>query len=390
MTAGDGSDGSVLREHLSAIKGDPLLGIWAVIILLDPIYVFKSGLPQPGDILLFIFAPFVLARWKGRLRRQSARAARALMWFLGYVVLSAVLWSFIAGMWSFNAKRGFFQTPWYYIFDALVFLVLLVLYERHGERFVKLTIWATLISVGLQFAITFIYTRGGPLRSYGLFNNANQLGYFAILSACLLFLGARRARIPTLLFVGAQLACCYFALLSASRAALGAAAILMMVSVLNQLKSLIAVGLIAAIFLFVTNPFEAAIDRAHTRITTDESLGLLEERGYDRIVDHPEYLLLGAGEGGYNRYYYTSAIRAHEIHSSAGTLIFCYGIVGTSLFLVFLWNVIRGASPQRILLLLPAAAYGLSHQGLRFTSLWVLLAVVVMLNDLDKRERRTT
>jgi len=377
----------LIAEQLSKMRRDPLLVVWALFVLLDPVYIFKSGLPQPGDMLIVMLAPFALAGWRGRLRPRSVRAVRALLWFLLYVVVSALIWSLISDMWSFNAKKGFFQTPWYYVFDALVFLVVLIMYERYDERFVRLTVWLIFFSVCFQFAMTFVYTRGGTLRTYGLFNSANQLGYFAILSGSLLLIGARRARLPTTFLIGAQLCCCYLALLSASRAALVSAGILMMVAVLNRFRTLIVIGLISAFFVFVTNPFEAAIERSHTRIANDQSLGLLEERGYDRIIDNLEYLIVGAGEGGYDRYYYTSAIKAHEIHSSGGTLIFCYGIVGTSFFIAFLWHVMRGSTWKRLLLLAPATAYGLSHQGLRFTSLWVLLAIVVMLNELDARER---
>jgi hypothetical protein len=38
-----------------------------------------------------------------------------------------------------------------------------------------------------------------------------------------------------------------------------------------------------------------------------------------------------------------------------------------------------------ILLLLPASAYGLTHQGLRFTLLWVLLAMFIAIKDYERR-----
>ena len=376
-----------LGLQLRSMRRDPLLVLWGLWILLDPIYVFNSGLPQPGDLLILLLAPLALARWNGRLSLRSAGAVRALVWFVGYAIASAILWSVLEGAWTIETKRGFAMAPIFYIFDAIVFLVVLVMYERYQVRFVTLTVRLILISVCFQFVMTFIYSRGGSLRMYGLFNSSNQLGYFAILTASILLLAQRASRMSTVWILVGQLCAAYLALLSASRAALISAALLMMAAVLDRLRAVLAIGLVAAFLIFVANPFESAIERSRTRIATDQHLGLLEERGYDRMVDHPEYLILGAGEGGYIRFKETSAIGSHELHSSAGTLVFCYGIVGTALFCVFLLRVMRGATMRRVLLLLPPAAYALSHQGLRFTMFWVLLALVVMLNDFDRRAR---
>ncbi|MDQ3339373.1 MAG: hypothetical protein M4D80_29770 [Myxococcota bacterium] len=374
-----------IRRELRKLWREPVLVLWCLFILLDPIYVVKSGLPQPADFLIILIAPLALAKWSGRLRLSSLRVMRALLFFIGYVVLNALVWSVLAGSFTPNPKAGFLMAPVFYIFDALVFLTLLVLYERFGERFVWLTVRVALFGVAIQVFLTFVYTRQGTLRTFGLFNSSNQLGYYALLTGCILLLGQRRFSLPTLYATAGQLCCCYLALLSASRAALFSAAILVVVAVVNRFRTVIGIGLVAACFTFLFNPFEAAIERSRTRISTDHQLSHAQERGYDRIFQHPEHLLVGAGEGWYIRYKETSAIGTHEIHSSAGTLLFCYGIVGFGLFLAFTWQVARGASIRRMLLLLPPFAFGLTHQGLRFTLFWVVLALVVMLNDIEAR-----
>jgi hypothetical protein len=106
-----------------------------------------------------------------------------------------------------------------------------------------------------------------------------------------------------------------------------------------------------------------------------------EERGYDRIWRNQKYLLLGAGEGGLSRFDDTAYVKNMEIHSSAGTILFSYGIVGSILFLVFTWRVIRRARVRMMITLLPPLLYTGAHQGLRFTMLWVVLAVFVALKD---------
>jgi len=106
----------------------------------------------------------------------------------------------------------------------------------------------------------------------------------------------------------------------------------------------------------------------------------LEERGYDRIWHNERYLLLGAGEGGLSRFD-TAYVKNMELHSSPGTLLFSYGVVGSILFLVFTWRVIRRARLLFMITLLPPLLYTGAHQGLRFTMLWVVLAIFMAVKE---------
>jgi hypothetical protein len=107
-----------------------------------------------------------------------------------------------------------------------------------------------------------------------------------------------------------------------------------------------------------------------------ESVGKQEDdslagRGYDRIWNNPGYLLFGAAEGAYRRF---DSVLSGEIHSSPATLFFSYGFVGGGIFVVFLTYILRGSERRSWLLLMPTLMYGLTHNGLRFSLLWVTLA----------------
>jgi hypothetical protein len=56
-------------------------------------------------------------------------------------------------------------------------------------------------------------------------------------------------------------------------------------------------------------------------------------------------------------------------------VLFSYGIVGFSLFVVLLIVVFRRAPLAYMLYSLPIWIYGLTHQGLRTTMLWVFLGM---------------
>ncbi|MDZ7736197.1 MAG: hypothetical protein U5P41_08920 [Gammaproteobacteria bacterium] len=105
-------------------------------------------------------------------------------------------------------------------------------------------------------------------------------------------------------------------------------------------------------------------------------------RGYTRIIEHPGYLLFGAGEGAYHRF-----LPKYEFHSSLGTVLFCYGLPGTIAFTAMLWAIIRRRLLPGAILLMPALVYGLAHQGLRFTMFWVMLACIAVAIHLKSQHK---
>jgi len=141
---------------------------------------------------------------------------------------------------------------------------------------------------------------------------------------------------------------------------------------------LIALGVIAAVgLLALGGPIADSMSYTQQRrvlMDRDHDESFVEERNYDRLWEYKEHLLLGAGEGDFQRFS-DSDKEALEIHSSAATVLFSYGIVGTLLFLAFALRIVRRAQFRATAILVPSFAYTIAHQGLRFTMLWVLLAV---------------
>ncbi len=373
----------VVNETVRVCR-DPALLLWSLYILLFPLYIFKGGLPQPGDMLMLLLVPAVFMTGRNRLCRAGVRPTRWVILFTGYVILVNLVWTVAQNAWTLNTKDGFLITSSYYIYNAIFFVCALVLYTRYRERFLWLTLQVTLATVVLQVLISLVMPDDGG-RGAVLFNNPNQLGYYAVLTASILCLGRRRLGLGTLPATIGLLCSAYLALLSASKASLGAVAILVAVGLLTNPRFILVSVLGFMLLLVTSNRVTDAISAAQNRIETDESNSFFEERGYDRILGNKEYWLFGAGEGGYRRFKDTTVIGSHELHSSAGTIFFCYGIIGTILFIQFGWTVVRGGRFKYVLILLPAAAYGLTHQGLRFTLLWVLLALFVALKDYERR-----
>jgi hypothetical protein len=181
-------------------------------------------------------------------------------------------------------------------------------------------------------------------------------------------------------------ACMYLALLSASRAAVGGIVILFALTVLSNPRYVLVAALAVFGLLAVGGPIAAALESTQQRMEANRypQYTFFEERGYDRILSHKEYWFLGAGEGGTQRFAKSTAFGTPEIHSGYGTIFFCYGIVGSLMFLTYLWRVAAGAPLRSMLILLPMLAYMIAHQGLRTTSVWIFLALFVALKHLDR------
>jgi len=367
----------------------PALVTWAIYLLLIPLYIFPSGLPQPGDLLVLLVIPLALQRWNGKLGRDTRGTVRALLWFTLWVCAVDLTWMFAMGSFAVSGADSFVLFPLYYIYNALIFLAALVLYRRHGDLFLRVTVFAVTVTVYAQVLSSIALGSGGG-RGTLFFNNPNQLGYYALLAATLIALTHRRLQLR-LVTSSLTLVCCgVLAVVSASRAAAGGVAVLLVLMLFSNPKILVAACLAGAAVVSGVGPVADAIEASQDRVlnrSAHSEASFFQERGYDRIWRNQQYLVLGAGEGGLSRFDDTAYVKGMEIHSSAGTILFSYGIVGALLCLVFTWRLIRGARARLVITLLPPLLYTGAHQGLRFTVLWVVLAVFVALKDDDERLR---
>lgn len=371
------------RSHMRAVLDSPALLVWCLFLLLGPLYVFGSGLPQPGDWLLLVLAPLSLFSWDGRLERSHSRVIKALLLFTLWTAV--VNWGWATALWKWGNKFDYVLHPLFYVFNAAVVLCGLVLARQNPERFLRITIdivFVTIIACAVMSTV--VAPSGG--RTTVFFNSPNQMGYYALLSACLFAMSQRPLRIRRLRAGLGVAACAYLGLLSASRASLAGIVLLLVVLVFSNPK-LIIVGVIAAAGIgFVGGPVDDAVEFNQKRALEDRdpSQSFAKERGYDRIWRYPEHLVLGAGEGD-NKRFAEEGYQPRELHSSFGSLLFCYGAVGMSLFLLFCWRAVRGASLRGLMMLVPALVYTVAHQGLRFTMFWVVIVAFVVLKSFSEK-----
>ena len=237
-----------------------------------------------------------------------------------------------------------------------------------------------------MFQLFWVLFIGGEslIRNSGTFNNPNQLGYWALLGACGLLLLCYGRRMTLFDFIGFMCAM-ILALESLSRAViLSFAFILVLLMVGHYVGTTLKIAMVCFVFLLGLVQFllfgqislvptnADAIQGVMDRIEgTQTPTTALEKRGFDRIIDHPQYLLFGSGEGAYYRFSPVSL----ELHSGIGTVLFSYGILGLTLFGIFSVSVFRKAPWPLWLTLIAVSLYGLTHQHIRFTWFWVYMGL---------------
>ena len=353
-------------------------------LVLSPFYVFPSGNPQPADLLMAVLILLVFTGTVCRVTLAS-NLYLSLASFLGVVILVNLYW------WSIYYEPTTLVSILFYAYNIahVVFLASIMKGARDGV--LAATQLGLLAAILIEIAATLLFP-ASTFRAVGTFNNPNQLGYWGLLvAACWLVVRGDRKLgaldFSVLVMVGFVVA------VSLSKAAMIAFGMLLIFAVFGQgLRSRSLIGGFALLAIG-SQLWWAMPDTVQVR-TTDvisrgpvanvikrfESLGKHADdsvagRGYDRMWRYPEYLILGAGEGIAYRLF-KRGDNFNELHSTWGTLLFSYGVAGFASFTAMLIIIFRSAPWRHLWYFLPIALYGLTHQGLRFSMLWVFFGLV--------------
>src|SRR5262249_55414306 len=159
-------------------------------------------------------------------------------------------------------------------------LCTLVLFQRFGDRFLRVTVNSVFIAVGIQVVWSFVF-RSDRLREAVFFNNANQLGYWALLAACVIAVCQKRLKMSMITASLGVTTCTYLALLSASRAAAGGIVAIFLVTIISSPRMLLATIPIVVLGALVGGPITHAFESTQYRIERDQftQVTFLEERG---------------------------------------------------------------------------------------------------------------
>jgi hypothetical protein len=335
----------------------------------------ESGVPQPSDyVAMALMITLVFSGKSFYLESAQLRLLRVLGAFALYVTLINLVWSWVTG------DFGISYYSLFYIYDFLLFVTFILLYSRFKENLLRVTFMSLAASVFMQLLLSPLAHDPTDFRQKLFFNNHNHLGYYTVLAGTLFWMCTKHFKVSTALQVSFYAALLYLSMLSVSRASILSLVLLFVLILAERPKNLLIAGSVAAVLLltFSLAPEGSGLsldERVLKRLESGGKEESMEMRGYDRMANHPEYLLFGAGEGAYYRF---QSVWPRELHSSYGTLLFCYGLVGTLLF-GYGVGLVCHLNLRWVWALTPVFLFGLVHQGLRFSTFWIVLACVYCL-----------
>lgn len=374
---------SVLRHPLDQEN------VIALYITLKPLYFWKSGLPQISDVLLILYVLYTVLIKRGKLKIPTfcIMIVCTLTGLVAYQALINLVWSVVV-------NEALYPTVLFYAFNEIALLFCLSLSSDIGVERLKQSVINGCV---LSCAVSLIGLGIGSysLRGTSFFNNPNQLGYHGILVLSLLISCMDASRPFKTLFI--TVSAIWLIVVSASKAALlGACGLLVLYLLLGQtnrkIKSklmqvlllLLVFGIIYLVF-FSNNAHILANERiafARSRIINmmaenDSALGA--GRGYDRIQEIGTHIIWGVGEGAYDRF---TSLSGKELHSTYGSIIVSYGIIGAMGYLLVLGRIVFARSPsvtmRNLIWMSGLLLYGVTHNGIRNTLLWVFFAVLLV------------
>ncbi len=381
-----------LDEEALKKRSIGFLFFWVMYLLLSPFYIFNSGLPQPADILIFTgIIIFFSYRFLTSGDQDNANITGVYIFggiFVGLTTSINLIHYF------FTPDVKFMLHSIYYFFNFLIFVFGILIFRSYPKMANYYSYWAVVIICILEFLVVMFFPDMEDYRASGTFNRSNQLAYWGILTAAALLILKRTSPITLLdLLLLAMIG--YIEMKALSKAGIIVYFMLLMIAFIspNITKKMRWIAFICftvlmlvkfqtpqnvAVFIQKIETLEAVSDRMKTlgKQADDTPAG----RGYDRLIEHPQFLIVGAGEGAHWRF------GRQELHSGIATLIFSYSIFGFGVFVLFLGSVFYRLPWHYTAMLIPIFMYGLTHQNVRFSYFWVFLALAYSWHFIKREE----
>jgi len=357
-------------------------------LILSCFYIFPSGNPQPAD---FFMVAMMVPAFIVILFQETVRISLPAFAGLLFVGLTMVINPI---HYLFTPDKKFLLSSLYYLYNFAVYIFVAYIFKTYGETLRKPAYWAVVIVILVQL-LAVVFFPDAKIRQTGTLNNPNQLSYWSLLSLMMLIAlkGNTKLNVQDFLLMGILM---FIQTVALSKAGLIASFLtLSVLPFMPQFSNLgrfvcFTIMIFAFSYLLVHPHIIESIPRQFENVENTvkrlEDIGQdaddsIAGRGYTRIIEFPEYLLLGAGEGAEERF---DPYRPIEIHSGVATIIFSYGIFGAFLFSIFLYSTVRNRPLYCLAFVFFVILYGLTHQNFRFTHFWILLG---MLNGLHFKKQ---
>lgn len=335
-------------------------------LLLRPYYIFKSGSIQISDyfvVIAFIF--YLLANSKNKLKinKSTKENKHMLLFVLMTFVINSIYY-------IYYIKFKFILSSLYLLFDLLCVLMFSSCISNNSfivtiNKIFKVNLIIQVLLYFMNFGKFYDNTR-----YMATFNDPNQFAYYILLSFGYIYItdNIMNNNKHQLLFFILSF---YLIYLSASTGMMLALVVFILLKILNNIKNIssfiksnrnkiiITLLFILPLLLCCTiiinnssimskiNIFEnsSIMTRIANKLNRtsfnndDKTMNIWQERGYDKLLLYPQYLLYGSGEGEYTRF--NKSAHTNEIHATLPSILFYYGTIPFLLILIWFYKKLK-------------------------------------------------
>lgn len=345
---------------------------------LSQFYFWSSGVPQFSHI--FIMGAILLLFSKSS--KINIEYSNIILLFVAYAICINFAWYLIV------LDSSYMMSTVYWIFNLLFFLLMMNLNQVQINFFYEKLLFLIPFSYIVEIIIwaSNLGRYDFEPRYNGLFNDPNQMAFW-VLSSCAIYLyiSGNSFKKITVYFLAL-----FLILLTMSRSASIGFLMLTLGLIFSQKGDLnkrifVFIGTLVlfgslSYFLYNLGVFDSVVLRFMEGL--DQRDSQVEGRGLFSFLDYPQYLIFGAGQGAHWLYNPTG----NEIHSTWLGILFYYGIIGISLFLIFLYQIFKKLSLSNKMILLGPMLYGFTTYSARTIIFWFLLAAFLLFSNNNKDE----
>jgi len=349
-----------------------------------PLYLWSSGLPQIAHVM--IAASCMVRLLQGKSILPSSTIFKVLWILLAWMALRQLVY----GISSQSLKVLF--APAYLLFNTIFLSSLYFMLgpDDDGKNSNRIAI---AVCIGALVAVLSLFLTGFSLsgspqdldRAVGSFNNPNQLGFYGLCLGGFASILFQNNKVSIWVFIALICSGAFLTILSLSKAAMVSYVAYGLVFIRG--RQLIYLTSIITLVIFVALQFSYRDFHFVSRLSDigKDSDDSLSARGYGVVDDMGFSLVWGMGEG------YYQSISGDEVHSTLGNLFISYGFIGFFLFVCFQGAVFfKSIKVNRSIVVctfifFPYLLYGITHNGFRFSSIWLLFGLIAFLKPSSPR-----
>lgn len=362
--------------------------------LLKPFYFWESGSMQVSD---FVFIASFLA-WV-IINRGNILIEGENLYFVLFIALTFVVNTVYM---IIRKDVSFLLSTLYYIYN---FMIILIFSDfKQNKAFLKALLWTSVFNLFVQLLL-FMTRIGqffwGEYRFMGSFNDPNQFSFSVFTSFLIIYMLSQyfrnqESRSLFIVVLGAFLLAFYFVVQGSSTGMLLGFAVFvlaMVLVVINIEKTpgfmflkfmgiLLLVGVVILVAVMgVSSPDIEASPESNSflfyRLTkkldilgNDGFLALLKDRGIDKLVNYPQYLIFGVGEGNFMQRFPESP---YEVHSTFPGILFSYGIIPMIVLCVWIWHQLKDVRLMLAPVYIALLAESLTLANQRQPAFWIII-----------------